>query len=304
MKEFLSIPMSYAGGSYWITAGFTPTLGGIYYYTPDSGTTYYACVSTFVSGTTANAIPSATNGTFTSGAGNNAFSVLGVIPKLTTAAWGVSTVYKTGDYVTASSKLYVCGVAGTSTGSAPTTTTKGTLDGTGAQFYYVGASLLATSATSTQLTGAAWTSATDLYVGDIVYYGQDAYAVIATTAAATSTAAKLPIPARFGPTSQYYQYLFTLGGQMLIGFEGITTVEVTSSTILTINSQLNATNKATKLYFQVADSTYATHQAVMQSFNDAFTKRKGGMFSSYRLPALPITGSGANPNWVSAVFYS
>lgn len=304
MKEFLLIPTAYTGGSYWITAGFTPTVGSIYYYTPDSGTTYYACVNTFASGNTANAIPSATGGTFLSGAGNNAFTVLGVIPKITTTAWS-TTAYKVGDYVTTvSNKLYVCGVAGTATGSAPTTTTKGTLDGTGAQFYYVGASLLATSATSTQLTGTAWTSTQDLYVGDIVYYGQDVYAVISTTASATTTAAKLPVPAKFGPTSQYYQYLFSLGGQMMVGLEGITTVEATNATTLTINSQLNGANKSTKFYFQVSDSTYATHQAVMQVFNDAFTTRKAEMFGSYKLPALPLSGSGAIPNWVSAVFFS
>lgn len=303
MKEFLLIPTSYTGGSYWITAGFTPVVGSIYYYTPDSGTTYYACVNTFASGNTANGIPASTGAPFTSGAGANAFTVLGVIPKITTSAWS-TTAYKVGDYVTASNKLYVCGVAGTATGTAPTTTTKGSLDGTGAQFYYVGASLLATSATATQLTGTAWTPTQNLYVGDIVYYGQDVYSVISTTASVTTTSANLPVPAKFGPTSKYYQYLFSLGGQMMVGFENVTTVEATNSSTVTVNVQLNGTKSSTKVYLQIADSTYATHQSIMQAFNDAFSIRKAEMFGSYKLPSLPVSGSGAVPNWVSAVYYS
>lgn len=301
MKEFLSIPMSYAGGNYWITAGFTPTAGNIYYYTPDTGTTYYACICTAYSGVnqTAGTIPTATTGTFVSGVGNS-FFVMGIVPRLlaATAAWS-ATAYNLGDYVTTSNKLYVCGEAGTAT-VAPTTTTKGVLDGTGAKFYYVSASLLATSNNAIPLTGTAWTTALDLYVGDIVYYGQDVYAVTATTAASTATAAKLPMPS---PTSQYYKYLFTIGSQGLIGLENITTVEILSTSILVINTY-NGAARTTKLYFQSADDNYAPHYAVMQTINDAFSQRKSAGISSTKLSALPPARGKANPNWVATVFYS
>jgi hypothetical protein len=299
MKEFLSIPMSYAGGSYWVTAGFTPTVGGIYYYTPDTGTTYYACVCTVASGNTAAAIPSATSGTFTSA--SNSFYIMSSIPKLTAAAWS-ATAYSIGDYVTTSSKLYVCGEAGTAS-AAPTTTTKGVLDGTGAKFYYVSASLLATSANSVQLTGTVWTSALDLYVGDIVYYGQDVYAVINTTAASTATAAKLPIPSVTGASSQYYKYLFTLGSIGLIGLDNITTVEITSTNVLTINSY-NGAARTTRLYFPVADANYASHYAIMQAISDAFSSRKSIGISSNKIPVLPTPRGGVSPSWVSTVIYS
>ena len=300
MKEFLSIPMSYAGGNYWITAGFTPTAGNIYYYTPDTGTTYYACICTSYSGnSTAASIPTATSGTFISGVGNN-FYVMGIVPRLlaATTAWS-ATAYNLGDYVTTASKLYVCGEAGTAT-AAPTTTTKGVLDGTGAKFYYVSASLLATSNNAIPLTGTAWTTALDLYVGDIVYYGQDVYAVVNTTAASTATAAKLPVPSS---TSQYYRYLFTVGSQGLIGLEDITTVEILSPSILVINTYNNAA-RTTKLYFQSADDNYAPHYAVMQTISDAFNSRKGTGTSSTKLSALPPARGKANPNWVATVFYS
>lgn len=299
MKEFLSIPMAHTGGSYWITAGFTPTLGSIYYYTPDTGTTYYACVCTVVSGATAAAIPSATSGTFTSG--SNSFSILSIVPKLTVAAWSTIT-YKIGDYVTSSNRLYICGEAGLAS-AAPSTTTKGVLDGTGAKFYYVAPTLLATSANSVQLTGTAWTNALDLYVGDIVYYGQDVYAVVNTTAASTATAAKLPIPSVTGTSSQYYRYLFTIGSQALIGLDNITTVEPTSSTVLTINTY-NGAARNTKLYFQVADANYAAHHAVMQAISDAFSSRKSNGIASFKLPTFPTPRDGSNPNWVVAAFFS
>lgn len=90
----------------------------------------------------------------------------------------------------------------------------------------------------------------------------------------------------------------------MMGFDGVTTVESTSSTILTVNIQVNGTRNTVKFYFQIADSSYATHQAVMQVFNDAFTTRKAEMFGNYKLPALPLSGSGAIPNWVSAIYYS
>lgn len=300
MKEFLSIQMSYAGGNYWITAGFTPTAGNIYYYTPDTGTTYYACICTSYSGNqTAGTIPTTISGTFTSGTGNN-FYVMGIVPRslAATAAWS-ATAYNLGDYVTTASKLYVCGEAGTAT-AAPTTTTKGVLDGTGAKFYYVSASLLATSNNAIPLTGTAWTTALDLYVGDIVYYGQDVYAVVNTTAASTATAAKLPVPSS---TSQYYRYLFTVGSQGLIGLEDITTVEILSTNILLINTY-NGAARTTRLYFQSRDDNYAPHYAVMQAISDAFNPRKNNGISSTKLSALPPAMGKANPNWVATVIYS
>jgi hypothetical protein len=300
MKEFLSIPMSYAGGTYWTTAAFTPTAGNIYYYTPDTGTTYYACICTAYGGNqTAGTIPTATSGTFTSGAGN-AFYVMGIVPRLlaATTAWS-ATAYNLGDYVTTASKLYVCGEAGTAS-AAPTTTTKGVLDGTGAKFYYVSASILTTSNNAIPLTGTAWTTALDLYVGDIVYYGQDVYAVINTTAASTATAAKLPVPS---PTSQYYRYLYTIGGQGLIGLEDITTVEILSPSILVINTY-NNTARITKLFFQSGDDNYAPHYAVMQAISNAFNSRKNNGISSTKLSALPPAIGKANPNWVATVIYS
>jgi hypothetical protein len=300
MKKFLSIPMSYTGGTYWTTAAFTPASGNIYYYTPDTGTTYYACICTSYQGNqTAGTIPTATSGAFTSGAGN-AFYVMGIVPRLlaATTAWS-ATAYNLGDYVTTASKLYVCGEAGTAT-AAPTTTTKGVLDGTGAKFYYVSASILTTSNNAIPLTGTAWTTALDLYVGDIVYYGQDVYAVINTTAASTATAAKLPVPS---PTSQYYRYLYTIGGQGLIGLEDITTVEILSPSILVINTY-NNTAKITKLFFQSGDDNYAPHYAVMQAIGNAFNSRKNNGISSTKLSALPPAIGKANPNWVATVIYS
>ena len=294
--------MSYAGGNYWTTAAFTPTAGNIYYYTPDTGATYYACICTSYGGNqTAGTIPAAPSGTgsFTSGVGNN-FFVMGIVPRslAATAAWS-ATAYNLGDYVTTASKLYVCGEAGTAT-AAPTTTTKGVLDGTGAKFYYVSASILTTSNNAIPLTGTAWTTALDLYVGDIVYYGQDVYAVVNTTAASTATAAKLPVPS---PTSQYYRYLFTIGSQGLIGLEDITTVEILSTSILLINTY-NGAARTTRLYFQSGDDNYAPHYAMMQAISDAFSQRKSVGFSSSKLPPLPPARSKANPNWVAAVFYS
>ena len=289
--------MAHTGGVHWITAGFTPTVGSIYYYTPVSpGTVTHACICTNSSGSTAASIPSATSGVFGSGTGNY-FLVLGVIPKITTNAWTLSAVYKIGDYVTTSNKLYVCGLAGTATGTAPTTTTKGTLDGTGAQFYYVSAAIQATSAVATQYTGSAYSTTGNLYVGDIVYYGQDVYSVIGTTASSTTTGATLPVPCKFGPGSQYYQYLFSIKGQSIIGFDDVINIELTDDKRIDINYQTGTdTSYIVKVFFQNSDSTYQTHRAFLDAFNNAFDTRG---FGSYTLPQLPIVGTVSN--WVSGV---
>lgn len=81
---------------------------------------------------------------------------------LTTSAWASTTVYGPGDYRTTGGRLYMCTVGGTSSSSAPTSTTEGTdiTDGTVTWRYYA---------------APAWTAQTEYDFGDHILISSQYY---------------------------------------------------------------------------------------------------------------------------------
>ncbi len=103
-----------------------------------TGTAYVSCsgnIYNHASGTTNGTVPP--NMAFGEGQDGGVFWLA-----LTTSAWAGTTLYAPGDYRTTGGRLYKCTVGGTSSGSAPTSTTEGVdiTDGTVTWRYFAAAS--------------------------------------------------------------------------------------------------------------------------------------------------------------------
>lgn len=91
-------------------------------------------------------------------------------------------------------------------------------------------------------------------------------------------------------------------GKCLVGLDAIANIQPGSTSTLFIYYVGNSSLKTTITF--TADSTYATHYAIMQAVSDALSAASAGPSMIYQVPALPIVPGGSSPNTVTTITYA
>lgn len=147
------------------------------------------------------------------------------------------------------------------------------------------------------ITGAAFPVSTSVTLGQVYYWtvsSVDYYGIV-TTAGTTAGSAPASTSGSVTSNTAVLQVL-TSPSKTLMGLDNIATMQINSTSSMFVYYAGNTSNKVT-ITFKSADSTYATHYAVMQAINDAVVAASlpGGI---YIVPSLPLS------NAVASVVYA